>query len=89
MGLAAVDPDQQAVLDRMPAILRESLLYPYTTGAFYVQGAQLSGGWSAVDDFYARMPESTEQILHPEAYTAKEAPVEVTAALLPWLDGVV
>lgn len=75
---AAVDPEQQAVLDRMPAILRESLLYPYTTGAFYVQGAQLSGGWSAVDDFYARMPESTEQILHPEAYAAKEAPVEVT-----------
>lgn len=75
---AAVDPAQQAVLDGMPAILRESLLYPYTTGAFYVQAAQMSGGWSAVDDFYARMPESTEQILHSEAYAAKEAPVAVT-----------
>jgi hypothetical protein len=70
--------EQQAVLDSMPAILRETLLYPYTTGAFYVQAAQASGGWPAVDDFYARMPESTEQILHPEAYAAKEAPVKVT-----------
>jgi hypothetical protein len=75
---AGVDPEQQAVLDGMPAILRESLLYPYTTGAFFVQAAQMSGGWQAVDDFYGRMPESTEQILHPEAYAAKEAPVEVT-----------
>ncbi len=75
---AAVDPEQQAVLDRMPAILRETLLYPYTTGAFYVQAAQVSGGWPAVNDFYGRMPESTEQILHPEKYAAGEAPVAVT-----------
>ncbi len=75
---AAVDPEQQAVLDRMPAILRETLLYPYTTGAFYVQAAQMSGGWPKVDDFYAKMPESTEQILHPDKYQADEAPVAVT-----------
>ena len=62
----------------MPAILRETLLYPYTTGAFFVQAAQMSGGWPAVDDFYDRMPESTEQILHPDKYAAGEAPVEVT-----------
>lgn len=78
VSTAGVDPEQQAVLDGMPAILRESLLYPYTTGAFYVQAAQMSGGWPAVDAFYGRMPESTEQILHPEAYAAKEAPVTVT-----------
>ncbi len=69
--------EQQAVLDSMPAILRETLLFPYTTGAFYVQAAQAAGGWPAVDDFYARMPESTEQILHPEKYAAGEAPVAV------------
>lgn len=70
--------EQLAILDSMPAILREPLLYPYLTGGPYILAAQMSGGWSAVDDFYARMPESTEQILHPEAYAAKEAPVEVT-----------
>lgn len=69
--------EQQAVLDSMPAILRETLLYPYLTGAAYITSVHTSGGWPAVDAFYARMPESTEQILHPEAYAAEEAPVAV------------
>jgi hypothetical protein len=69
--------EQQAVLDSMPAILRETLLYPYTTGAFYVQATQMTGGWPAVDAFYSSMPESTEQILHKDKYSAGEAPVTV------------
>jgi len=74
---AGNDPATQALLAKLPPIMTETLTYPYTTGAFYVQSAQLAGGWSAVDDFYARMPESTEQILHPEKYAAKEGPVDV------------
>lgn len=72
-----VDPASQAVIDALPAIMRETLLYPYTTGAFYALSAQLSGGWEAVDAFYAKMPVSTEQILHPEAYASDDRPVEV------------
>jgi hypothetical protein len=72
-----VDPASQAVIDALPAIMRETLLYPYTTGAFYALSAQMSGGWEAVDAFYTKMPVSTEQILHPEAYTNDERPVEV------------
>jgi hypothetical protein len=71
------DPEQLALLDRMPAILKETLLFPYTTGLAYVQAAQIEGGWEAVDDFYDQMPESTEQILHPEAYASNEHPDEV------------
>ena len=71
------DPAQQAAIDSMPPILSETLLYPYTTGAFFVQGAQMTGGWPSVDAMYDRMPVSTEQILHPEKYAANEAPVEV------------
>ena len=73
----ANDPEQLALLERMPAILEETLLFPYTTGLTYVQTAQLAGGWAAVDAFYDRMPVSTEQILHPEAYAANEEPVDV------------
>ena len=61
----------------MPAILEETLLFPYTTGLTYVQGVQIQGGWEAVDAFYERMPVSTEQILHPEAYAANEEPIDV------------
>jgi len=71
------DPEAQALLNRMPPILRESLLFPYTTGLAFVQTAQLEGGWPAVDAYYDRMPESTEQILHRDAYEANERPVVV------------
>jgi hypothetical protein len=72
------DPEVAAMMKRMPAILRETLVYPYTTGLAFVQRAQSNGGWAAVDALYARMPTSTEQILHPEKYAANEAPVAVT-----------
>ena len=39
---------------------------------------QSSGGWPAVDALFTKMPESTEQILHPDKYTAGEAPIKVT-----------
>ena len=74
----SADPAAQAVLQRTPAFLRELLLYPYTTGLSFVQAAQLRGGWEGVNDLYRRMPESTEQILHPEKYAANEAPSKVT-----------
>jgi hypothetical protein len=74
---ASTDPEVAAVLARTPAILRAPLEFPYTTGFAYVQAANATGGWDAVNDFYDRMPESTEQILHPEKYAAAEAPVKV------------
>ena len=75
---AASDPAPQAVLARTPAILRETLTFPYTTGLGYVQKVQAAGGWPAVNAYFSKMPASTEQILHPDKYTAGEAPVAVT-----------
>jgi hypothetical protein len=73
----SADPAAQVVLQRTPAFLRELLLYPYTTGLSYIQAAQLRGGWEGVNDLYRRMPASTEQVLHPEKYAAREAPIQV------------
>jgi hypothetical protein len=39
---------------------------------------QSTGGWAGVNAYFTKMPASTEQILHPEKYTAGEAPVAVT-----------
>ncbi len=75
---ASSDPAVQALYNRTPAILRDTLTYPYTTGLAYVQAAHTAGGWAAVNAFYDRMPESTEQILHPKKYASAEAPVAVT-----------
>jgi hypothetical protein len=75
--LLVVDPEAQAQLDRMPAILRERLLFPYQQGLIFVNGIWAGGGWAAVDAAYDRLPDSTEQILHPAKYEAREVPVEV------------
>jgi hypothetical protein len=71
------DPSTQ-MLERMPAILRETLLYPYTTGLSFVQGQYMGGGgWDAVDALYETVPETTEQVLHPDKYQAGEGPIAI------------
>ena len=74
---AGTDPAVQAVMDRTPAILRDTLTFPYTTGFGFVSAKQTAGGWPAIDALYAKMPASTEQIMHADKYAASEAPVAV------------
>jgi hypothetical protein len=72
------DPDQEEILARMPAILRETLLFPYTAGMTFVLRDYLRQGWEGIDAMFEAPPVSTEQILHPEKYDAGELPVPVT-----------
>jgi len=74
---AGADPESMAVLARTPAILVESLLFPYTAGQAFVLPVQTVGGWDAVNAVYDDLPRSTEQILHPDKYRAGEEPVAV------------
>jgi hypothetical protein len=69
------DPEGQELLARMPPILVETLVFPYSTGLSWVSGF---ADWSAVDDVYDDVPSSTEQILHREAYETDEEPIDVT-----------
>jgi hypothetical protein len=75
---AGSDPAVQAVMDRTPAILRDTLTFPYTTGFGFVTAAQTKDGWPGVDGLYRRMPASTEQIMHADKYAANESPIPVT-----------
>ena len=75
---AGSDPEQTKILDAMPDILKETLLFPYTSGLSMVLAAQTSGGWPAVNAMYDRPPASTEQVLHADKYAAGEAPIAVT-----------
>ena len=74
----ANDPAQAAVLAAMPDDLRETLLFPYEQGLSWVTDLHTGGGWAAVNAAYARPPDSTEQILHPEKYASHEKPIDVT-----------
>jgi hypothetical protein len=73
----SLDPAVTGPLEKMPAVLRESLLFSYTGGLTFTQGLHSSGGWAAVDAAFGKPPASTEQILHPEKYDSGEAPTIV------------
>jgi len=79
LAKASSDPAQTQILAETPDILKETLLFPYTGGLQLVIAAQAAaGGWKGVDALYAKPPASTEQVLHPEKYTAGEAPIVVS-----------
>jgi hypothetical protein len=66
-----------------PAILRETLLFPYEDGLNFVQGIYQKGGWAAVDRLYSNPPASTSQILHPDLYTTGVEPVAISVPPAP------
>jgi hypothetical protein len=70
---AALDPQAVAALTRAPAFVRETALFPYEDGFAFV-----SGLYASVDAAFADPPASTEQVIHPEKYEAREAPAVVT-----------
>jgi hypothetical protein len=74
---SSLDPAAMAALQNAPPILRQTSLFPYTAGLAFVQTLLSTGGYAAVNAAFAKPPASTEQILHPEKYTAQEAPVDV------------
>jgi hypothetical protein len=74
---------QAAQLAAAPAILRETLMFPYQAGLSFVEGVYAGGGWAAVNQLYRKPPTSTSQILHPELYTAGVQPVSVNVPAAP------
>jgi hypothetical protein len=51
-----------------PNYLRETLLFPYTYGANFLQEVVRRHSWPKVNEIYNDLPKSTEQILHPAKY---------------------
>lgn len=78
-SLGQEDPEHP-VLNRAPAVLRESLEFPYLYGLGFTQTLLKNGGWQKVSAAYKKLPASTEQIIHPDKYLSNEAPVVVEIA---------
>jgi len=66
-----------------PRFLRELLAFPYVDGFAFVARERATASWAAIDAIWARPPESTTQILHPEKYDRRQAPVEIELPPLP------
>jgi hypothetical protein len=69
-GLAAA-ADRTPQRDAAPAVIRESMLFPYQEGLRFVRALYQQGGWEAVNRAYGDPPDSTEQVLHPERYLGR------------------
>ncbi|MFS8066293.1 MAG: hypothetical protein ACMG6S_07960 [Byssovorax sp.] len=60
-----------------PYVLQASLIAPYADGFSFVQALRTQGGWPAVDGAWRALPDTTEQLLHLEKYTAREPAIAV------------
>lgn len=74
---ASLDPKAVEALQKAPPFVRETALFPYKAGLSFVTTLLADGGYAAVDAAFKSPPDSTEQILHPEKYVAREAPSPV------------
>ena len=74
---ASNDPTAQQALNRIPPIVQAQITFSAIQGTQFVTSVQLGGGWEAVNSGFADPPQSTEQILHPEKYASREAPIAV------------
>lgn len=64
-----------SALQRAPRFIRELLMFPYLGGLRFVIEARQGRTWKQFDAIYKNPPVSTEQILHPERYFAKDDPI--------------
>ncbi|MDQ6653764.1 MAG: hypothetical protein M3Y84_13610 [Acidobacteriota bacterium] len=63
--------------NQAPRALRESLIFPYLQGLEWTSQLYKRGGWDMVSKAFTRLPQSSEQILHPEKYFNYEHPIKV------------
>ncbi len=75
--LAGITQSPVPDMSGIPAWMVSLLEFPYLSGAGFVGQVYASGGWDAVDAAYRDLPVSTEQILHHDSYTDREAPIEL------------
>ena len=62
------------LIKQAPRALRESLLFPYEEGSQWATQLYKRGGWEMVSQAFSKLPQSSEQILHPEKYFDYQAP---------------
>ena len=61
----------------VPDVLKRSLIAPYVDGLSFVHSLRRRGGWAEVDKAWQQPIASTEQLLHPDKFVAREPPVVI------------
>ncbi len=61
----------------IPSVLLRELMFPYETGLSFVLALYNDGGWEAINAAYDSLPQTSEQVIHPEKYLAGESGITV------------
>lgn len=61
-----------------PDALINAFLFPYTTGHDFATALFARNGWDGLNAAWENLPQSTEQIIHPDRYFAGDAPQIIT-----------
>jgi hypothetical protein len=80
-ALLASMQSQFPVFKSAPPFLQETVFFPYGHGASFLQKMWTQNpSWESINKIYSDLPESTEQIIHPEKYYGKrDEPIPVNA----------
>jgi hypothetical protein len=77
LGVSGVEADKALLSPAnlavgLPPALVASVRFPYTAGADFVANLERRGGWELVDEAFRDPPTTTEQVLHPAKWIARE-----------------
>ncbi len=67
LGVAGDTPEARQLRDA-PSVVRSELLFAYLKGMRFISAIRAEFGWAGVDAVFRDLPDSTEQLLHPERY---------------------
>jgi hypothetical protein len=71
------------VLQSVPLYMRESLIFPYSQGLMFQHKVVSKLGKEGFKEVFRRPPQSTQEILHPDKYFEKVAPLPARLPVLP------
>ena len=76
----ATAPNADEDAEKVPEYVKQMLVFPYGYGAFFLQEIWKDApGWQSINRMYSDLPDSTEQIMHPEKYFgSRDNPKAVT-----------
>jgi hypothetical protein len=73
--------------DDIPPVLVRELMFPYEAGLSFVLALYGDGGWDRINQAYENLPQTSEQIIHPEKYLAGEGAQSVESVDLALGEG--
>ena len=60
-----------------PHVIQRQYLFPYVEGFNFAISLYRKEGWESMSQAFVDIPQSTEQILHPEKYSDRDEPIAV------------